>query len=234
MVNEHGYAQLKLAYLLKTIPRALWPKIVTQLSKRGVIEDDGDVRPGKCRGYKLTANYCKGHYVICTDDEVNAAIHRSRYRDSETFQPVHRWLEAKLHEVQFDLARALEISLTLKPKKATKKHPYRPSIPEHRAQRAEYYRLLGGADPWQITIDEYGRVHSAITRIEREVRQCFSINGEPLVWIDLKNSQPLMFALFCLRYKMLSERIKKRLFETMRDNTPKAQKGNTGHILVLL
>jgi hypothetical protein len=225
-VNARGFTNLKHAYIIKVIPPRLWRELRAYLLKRGIIEEDGDVNDGKCRGYRLAAAYKNGHYVVCTDPNVNAGIHRLRFRkERETFQPVHHWLQDNLHRVHFDLDQALEIVPTLKPKKANRRHPWRPSIPEHREQRAEYFRLLSGADRWEITIDDYGRVHSAITRLERAARECLSIDGEEIQWIDLKNSQPLFLAIFAGMWLNLSKTMKNRTLAKVQRDSGRGRKG---------
>ncbi len=44
----------------------------------------------------------------------------------------------------------------------------------------------------EIKVDGYWRVHSAVTGMRRAVRSAFRINGEPLIEVDLCNSQPLL------------------------------------------
>src|SRR5262249_2528382 len=84
---------------------------------------------------------------------------------------------------------------TLKPEhRRTKRHPQRPTVREHRMQRDDYCRLLAGL-PWALTPDEYGRLHSPLTRLERELRDCLTLAGEPLTRTDLKNSQPLIMGM---------------------------------------
>lgn len=50
------------------------------------------------------------------------------------------------------------------------------------------------------TVCRYGRFHSPVTRIPRELRCCFSVAGEGLVELDVTNSQPLFLGLLAREY----------------------------------
>ena len=47
----------------------------------------------------------------------------------------------------------------------------------------------------ELSVCRYGRVHTAITRLPATLRRCLSFDGQPLVGIDLRNSQPLFCGL---------------------------------------
>jgi hypothetical protein len=226
--DADGFARLKWEYITKTIPNDLFQEVRRELTNRGIIVEDGTVIPGAmCRGYKLAPDYYKGHQVVCPDPEINAAIHRLRQRRQETFQPVHFWLQEKLHRVRIDQPRAQAIICTLKPKRRTKKHPCRPGTKEYREQRAEYVHILGGGDPWELSTDDYGRVHTPITRLERELRPCLSIDGKPLIWIDLRNSQPLMLGLVARMWLNSSRNQRQSIVKTKFDGSALAHTPTT-------
>jgi hypothetical protein len=208
--NADGFSQLKRAYLIKIIPTHLWRPIRHLLNQRGIIEEDGDVRPGeKCRGYRLTPDYRIARMVACPDPNVNAAIHRLRQRQDQDFQPVHFWLQEKLQQTKFDLDLALPIIGTLKPTKL--------STREHRQQRSEHAKLLAGT-PWLLDVDKFGRVHTPVTSLEKELRPCLSAGGEPLVWVDLKNSQPLLLGMLVRKWLSHSPRAQNRLLHRKFDS----------------
>src|SRR5262249_30330074 len=157
-----------------------------------IIDEDGIVRRGeKCRGYRLTPDYWKSHVVHCPDLQVNRAIHRLSMRERETWQNVHHWLQSKLLNLSFNLDRALEILPRLRAKKL--------SPTAHQVLMTEYCKRLAGL-PWELTTDEYGRVHTPITSLARELRECVTWDGEPLVWVDLRNSQPLLLGMLAVKF----------------------------------
>jgi hypothetical protein len=206
--NDEGYSQLKTRYLNKVILPSIWSQVRSLLTESGVVEEDDSVIPGKkCRGYRLTPDYWEGRTVVCTDNEINAAVHRAYCLEDRELQPVHRWLKGNLALVQIDQKKALEIVSKIKPKKL--------SAREHRRLRSEHVKLLAGND-WRLAVDEYGRVHTPITSLEKELRTCLSVGNRPLVWIDLKNSQPLMLGLLVRQFikgnKWARERLIKRGF----------------------
>ena len=107
---------------------------------------------------------------------------------------MHRWLKAKLNLLDFDQERARLIVASLEPEPGS-------------GLTAEGYRLdlldhclrLANGDGW-FTVDAYGRVHTPLTSLHRELRCCLSVGGQPLAAWDLKNSQPLMAGLLARRF----------------------------------
>jgi hypothetical protein len=54
-------------------------------------------------------------------------------------------------------------------------------------------RFIAARD-WHFTVCRFGRVHTNITNLKSELRKHLSVNGEGLVNLDIRNSQPLVFA----------------------------------------
>lgn len=51
-----------------------------------------------------------------------------------------------------------------------------------------------------LLVDDYGRVHSNVTSLSRTLRPYLRCEGDKLVLLDLKNSQPFFFSLLLLNY----------------------------------
>ncbi len=52
--------------------------------------------------------------------------------------------------------------------------------------------MLASGD-YRATVCRFGRFHTPVTRLPRELRCCLSVGGARLVNVDLANSQPLIF-----------------------------------------
>jgi hypothetical protein len=50
---------------------------------------------------------------------------------------------------------------------------------------------------FRLVPDDYGRTHSNVTNIKREIRAALRYRGEPLSEVDVANAQPLILALVC-------------------------------------
>ncbi len=54
---------------------------------------------------------------------------------------------------------------------------------------------------WSFSVCRYGRVHTDLTRCPKAVRPALRVGGEPLIEIDIANSQPLFLALLLINYR---------------------------------
>jgi hypothetical protein len=192
--NKEGFVQLNAHLLNRVIPRHALPEIVNTLEAKGVIERDLKIARGKSMGYRLANGYLETHRLECMDDKVNRSIQRITHERTRHLQPIHLWQQSRFDFLEFDLERALAILWRLKPKTRS-----RLSVAQYRTQRAEYCKRIANKDYWFVC-DKYGRWHTPITALERTLRCCLSVKGQPLVEIDLKNSQPLMLGIFARQY----------------------------------
>lgn len=55
---------------------------------------------------------------------------------------------------------------------------------------------------WFSTVDDYGRVHTNLTNLKREIRPYLQVDSEPLRNIDIANSQPLFIGIIAKRSGM--------------------------------
>jgi hypothetical protein len=68
-----------------------------------------------------------------------------------------------------------------------------------------------------LTVDRFGRVHTPITSLAKELRPCLSVAGESLVGLDLRNSQPLIAGI-CARQFYRSKDARQRMLQRTFDN----------------
>lgn len=212
-----GFVRLKHDYLTKIIPRACWLEIRDRLVELGVIEWDKSYRRNtKSFGFKLAPDYRKTRRVVCADDCLNRRVQKVYSQDQLSLLPVHDWLEEKLSLLDFDMPLAHSIIQTM--------HPDRKSS----AMTDEEFRLLltescqkfvVGDLP--LTVDKYGRVHTPVTSLSKELRRCLVVDGQNLVGLDLANSQPLIAGICAKQFyksRMSRSRLLKKAFEN--DNNP--------------
>ena len=74
---------------------------------------------------------------------------------------------------------------------------------------------------YRFHVDKYGRVHNSITNIHKQLRQALRIKGEPIVGVDIVNSQPAMLALLISNPRFLLHGLELR--KTARRDSPTAQ-----------
>ncbi len=207
--DDNGFIRLKHKYITRIIPRAYWAGIRDKLVGRGIVLESRSFESGrKALGFKLAPNYWQVQRIVCTDDKINQRIQKV-YREQNQLLPVHRWLVSKLGDLRCDMDQAKRIFGTLHPE------------PESKFDVDEYRDLLYGccqriADGEQtLSVDRFGRVHTPITRLARQLRPCLSVNGQKLVNLDLANSQPLIAGLVAsefYRSRSAAHRLRTRAF----------------------
>lgn len=73
------------------------------------------------------------------------------------------------------------------------------SIKNYRTQLKAICQKIEDGEHY-LEVDSYGRVHTLLTVLPSELRSCLTIKGEPLVGLDLSNSQPLLAGIFARQY----------------------------------
>lgn len=190
-----------------------------------VIECDGEWRRGcKSLGYRLTEPYrgeTKRVQIHKRTLIAKMLRHRIRREDTpvpeDTLDAVHQHLLACLRKVRIDTARAYQlVEMMSKEASVTSSSvPSSPSCTKSKIRKLGSRRRCKMVNAYRkainrVTIDQIsngeldyvickqGRVHTPITRLFTEARSCLSIDGRPLVSIDVVNSQLIFFALLFL------------------------------------
>ena len=149
------------------------------LREAGVIEIERYLPGVRSRGYRLASN--SQVIPVTPSPRLARKFRNAEARTLKDFSKVQRYLYDWLHRVKFDFNRAEAIV-----KEQT--------ITLDREQWLGPGRLIhAGVMPF--TVCPYGRVHTPITRLKKQLRSCLSINGNRLVSIDISNSQPLILCL---------------------------------------
>jgi hypothetical protein len=194
--DRSGMVTIKHDYMRKTIPDFVGVR--DKLASSSVIEVDPKFVPGtKSMGYALRPDFRRTRIVEYTDAGLRRRVRKAQHENEGLLLPVHRWLRSRLSLLQFDLPRALAIIESVE------------RVPEKRRRRVhtlEDYRLiltelaLSLADELttgipELGCDEHGRVHTSVSRLPGILRGCLRFGSEPLVGLELKNSQPIFLGL---------------------------------------
>ena len=190
-----GFIRLKQEYILRVIPQEIFHPIRRRLVGRGIVEFDATWVPDtRCQGYRLADAYRKTKRIVCRNKELAERIQKLYTAERGPCLPVHRWLESKLDLLTFDWERAQEVIAKMQPDDDSSL-----AVEEYRQAVAEACQRLAHADHW-FHCDDYGRCHTPVTNLPKELRCCLSVDGQPLVNLDLANSQPLMAGIVAAEY----------------------------------
>jgi hypothetical protein len=208
--DANGWIRLKQEYITRVIPPDVWPALRDRLIGRRIVQHKDLWTPGKCcMGYRVAPEYRKTKRIECTDPELAERIRQVYASESVPLLPVHRWLLDKLEHLDFDLERAERIISTMEPD-ADSPMP----VDEYRDLLIGTAQRLADRDH-RLTCDRFGRVHTVVTRLAKELRCCLRVDGQPLIGLDLGNSQPLIAGVVARQYyrsNMTAMRLRDRVF----------------------
>ena len=181
------FVRLKAAYLNAVMGRWQAKEIRELLAEEGVIEIDPQYFPGEqSRGYKL-GQKLRGTTFRRHPAGAKLSERMERHKlTTDLTLAVHRHLYSWLTRLEVDHDAAM-LSLTTRDEVIDK------YIPLDMIADGQFYLLP----------DEYGRVHTNLSSLSRRLRPFLHCEGERLVMLDVKNSQP--FFLSVLLLDLLSE-----------------------------
>jgi len=171
-MRKDDYAPLRSKIMQKFMGDS-YKSLLEQLAVEGVLESDGKYEVGrKSFGYRLAEPYRHATHRLVP---VTAHVMLKR------IEAWHRSLQATWSDVHHRLKLWMErMKLTVDPK----------DWPGSELMIAR----IQNQDFWFV-VCRYGRVHTPATSLKRGLRRYLRIEGQPLVEIDIANSQPLMLAL---------------------------------------
>lgn len=198
-----GFVPLKFQYLREVISDRILKSLKDALIDSGVIECDNHYIEGhKSHGYKLGEQVCDDRIVevqITEQATANKIIKLQRAKDRRIRLDVHLWLRSKFKELDIDLPLALA--------KLSGHHAFETvKIPAEEI----------AAKNVSVSVCRYGRFHTPLTRLSRQVRCFLNVDGESLINLDIRNSQPLFLSLLMMNYR--SRGNKTFGFITFKDN----------------
>jgi len=191
-IDERGFVPLNGAILQRILGSRGWPAVKRHALAIGLVECNDSYRAGeRSMGYRLKPPY-DGPCEWCpvTNRRLAERIARWRQQDRERWRTrcqagnrpelqvavEHLW--RNLHRIRIDDADQIDLRLSWEV-----------------ALSAEFIRQ----GDWRLSVDPFGRVHTNVSNLKRELRQHLSVDGRRLVNLDIANSQPLFLALHTLR-----------------------------------
>ncbi len=185
--SKKDYVTLHQATLKQIIPDA--NAVLRLLLETGVIERDFYRIGDKSYGYRFVAEAFHGaiwRKTALNDPRITARLAKRRNAQ----QPVHRWLRQQLYHL--GLRQIDEEYLRYVADLSTIENGG--SIFAKLDCYAAVLRYIqdGYHDP---VVDDYGRFHSALTTLKRELRRFLIVNDQTLSEIDIRNSQLLFLGL---------------------------------------
>lgn len=162
------------------------------LLKRKIIETDNQYFPNvKSKGYRLTKKYRDVMFkkVEIVDKKLIAKIEKHKQVQKSTSNSTYEYLEYCLKNVSVDYSGAynyIEQNIT----GFNRFISYNLSLD-----------LINSPEDRSLIVDSIaGRVHTNVSNLPKKLRKFLSYKNEPLVEIDLANSQPFFLNLLILRY----------------------------------
>src|SRR5262249_17050694 len=150
-------------------------------------------------GYRLTEHFRDTDLLVCTDEYLNRKVAEARANADKTIQSTQRRLRGNFDLIEFDYPKAADILNSLRPKR--KKRNVKLTVNDYRQTLRNHLDRLRDRSYWFVC-DDYGRVHSTITSLKKTFLGCLSVGGKPIVWLDIRNSQPLVACLVAMRYHL--------------------------------
>lgn len=182
------FVPIKFDYLRGVIPDRVIKPLKEALLHSAVVECDNHYIDGeKSLGYRLRSPHVTARIVLtCLNDGVTAEkVRANRQAEFKRVRlDVHKYLRGHYRRLEIDLPLALDL---LK------------GDPNYEVNKIPPQQIA--AKEWSFSVCRYGRVHTDLTRCPREVRPALRMGGEPLVGIDVANSQPLFLALLLINYR---------------------------------
>ena len=186
--SEDGFVSLKYDYLTEIIPRKVLRPLLDVLIKDGAIECDNHfIRGYKSFGYRLSERYFKDQIVrveLCNKQTAEKIKVNRRAEYKKVRLDVHCHLRNQLKKLTIDLPYALSL---------IKGH--------HEFEMVKIPAMQIAERDFDFKVCRYGRIHTDVTRCHSKMRNAMLLNGEPLVSVDIKNSQPLFLGLLIINYR---------------------------------
>jgi hypothetical protein len=195
--------RLKTTYLAEFFPdHKVVEVVLDSMERHGALQIDRDSipsgpgRPGKCRGYRPTAEILGDGYTNYTPSNrflLKRLDGWKKGRDRR-LRPIHRHLMRHLKYADFDLEGARRAIL--------EHHGRSPLVRGKRGQMQErdvaaalviVERFAAGGH--DATVDHYGRFHYGLSSLNSVARGCLSSKGQPLVVLDIACSQPFFLGM---------------------------------------
>ena len=214
LISDDGYVPLYTPKLNEPITD--YAAYLEYLRATNVIEwkDDGDCSKGKARRYRWKEPYFSAEFVkVPTPKYLNLIqkgkvetveeFRRNRSREIENDCPQYLLHWYNTNKLKMNSERASKFAFELKKyriaqgveswdwnrDKGCYKHPQN----QYLAIMENINSISGTINDYKVQVDDHvHRLHSVLTNMQKEFRNFLTYDGQPLVSIDIKNSQPYL------------------------------------------
>lgn len=190
--SSEAFTLLKYDYLAKIIPVRVLSLLRGAMVDCGLIECDGIYSKGrKSFGYRLANEFAQRTplRIVCQSKAISDKIKGHRRQEYKSYTKIYRYLFRWLTRVEIDMASVFQLLERI-------------TIPDGEVMTAAEIKQLSlfasriiADKEFTLSVCNYGRVHTNLTRLLSELRCTLRIQGETLVNIDIANSQPLFLGL---------------------------------------
>lgn len=171
------------------------------LDNNVILTDDRYIPGLKSKGYKFTLRYSHAIKMIQVADRclINAIKKESKFAASikKKYKHLIKWYDNDL-QIDYDLAtKFIEDDLQRKINNPElrdydeKTKSYKDPYTQYKCSLLNIERITSGEFVLSVD-DNVFRLHSTISNLRSEIRNCISYKGRKLVSIDIKNSQPYL------------------------------------------
>lgn len=196
----HGFVPLYSEILRYRIHN--YRQYLDYLLSAGIFESDNHYLPGyKSKGYRFTSNYRKtlSAVEITNKTLIRHQTKTGRYSTSMKRKHGHlvKWFTPKLQ-----ISRDLAIGFLRKEYRLKTRHPmlrdydiknecYKDPLSQFNSQLISVEHIASGE--FNVIVDSnVHRLHSNLTNLKSELRHFLLYDGQPLISVDIANSQPYM------------------------------------------
>lgn len=192
--SSEEFVPLKFDYLRAVIPDRVIKPLRKAMEESGTIETDGFFIEGrKAFGYRLGQVHAKSKIIrlSLTDDVISNKIETCRKSERREIKlDVHKYLRKWYEQIEVDLPLAMSL---------LKK--------DDLSERAKLPIEQIAAKEFSFSFCRFGRIHTDLTRFPSLARPALRFHGEPLVSLDIANSQPLFLCLLLINYRKAGNKI---------------------------
>jgi hypothetical protein len=184
--RRNDFIELKAAYLNGFFsPKEIFPAIRQHLIDCKLIEcDHWYIKARKSYGYRLGSMLkdLKFTSIYITDPKLVNKLRAKAEERQATLTDTHLYLKSWVERLDFNYEGALRL--------LTKSGIHEEMCSLERLRDKDFF----------FVVCPYGRVHTNITNLRSKLRRFLSFNGQQLINLDIRNSQPLIFSIVLINY----------------------------------
>ena len=214
-VGEKEEISLCASFLEKIIGKSYKSHLEYLLDKKIITIVSGYIPGEHCRGYKLNDNYFgEPEWYTIKDFTLSKKLKKLQKHKKKDNQ--YPYLQKWFSKLSFDIEQAtVTTNLSYELKKACPEYQEivfgtnRLKNPDRQYYHSKLVIELFKNGEFPFYVDAKGnRAHTLLTRSNKNIRHFITCNGEPLVSVDLKNSQP--YLLLCLANSLFFQKNRKK------------------------